>query len=282
MSYEITFRFSWPKIERSKVDRALQATLRDFNGAVVEQDAPGPDAEEDPQELTYTLSLRADLVERYRDDYDDALPLDDDGRFYGSFLFHADPQGAYLMLEGQRNGHVWGLMSEIVTSVAEKLGGRLEQDEDDDGDLDDDGDAGDERDVLADDPLPEWSVLEDHARRAYTLDGEGEGWFATTVTWTDTPRTHQVRVTSFERDEGEPWVVFRSAVCKRDQLSPEEALRRNDELPVATLSLSGDAYELVYSFPMEALTASRFDMLLDQVAADADDLEELFSGRDEF
>jgi hypothetical protein len=89
-------------------------------------------------------------------------------------------------------------------------------------------------------------------------------------------------VTHFDREEGEPWVVLRSAVCRQDQLSPEEALRRNDELPVATLALSGDVYELVYSFPMEALTADRFDLLVDQIAADADDLEELFSGGDEF
>lgn len=287
MSYEITFRFHWQTIDRRKVERAVQATLRDFHGAAIEleEHAKGPAAEEEVQRIAYTISLPVELVQGHRDDYDDLLPPADNGRFYGTFVLQADDEhGAYLMLEGKRNGHVWGLMSEIVTSIAEKLEGRLEQDEEEDDNAGDDAEdeAWNEGDVLEDDALLDWAALQDHVQRAYALDGDGEGWFATTVMWTDTPRTHQVRVTYFERDKGEPWVVLRSAVCKREQLAPEEALRRNDELPVATLALSGDVYELVYSFPMEALTASRFDMLLDQVAADADDLEELFSGGDEF
>ncbi|MCC6553169.1 MAG: hypothetical protein IT372_09140 [Polyangiaceae bacterium] len=286
MSYEITFRFPWSTIERPRVDRAVRAALRDFPGAEIEPD----EVEEEPGalnvgELAYTLSLPADLVERHRDEYDDPLPPADEGRYYGSFVIQSDEEaGAYLMLPGDQNGHVWGLMSEIVASIAERLGGRLEQDEEDEeGEGDEEGGVeGDEEDEGEEASLSSWEALADHARATYALDGEGEDWFATTVSWIDTPRTHQVRVTCFEREEGEPWVVLRSAVCKREQLSPEEALRRNDELPVATLALSGDVYELVYSFPMEALTAARFELLLDQLAADADDLEELFSGSDDF
>jgi hypothetical protein len=298
MSYEITFRFAFRELDKREVDQAVQSTLRDYAGAAVEPNEGT--APQDPAELDYTLSLSAELVQRHRDDFDDPLPPSENGIYHGSFTFHADEEpgaadrlgyasagaadplgyasaGAALVLDGDRNGHVWGLMSEIVASIAEKLGGRLEQDEEEDA-----GEAQDDGELLEDEPLTTWEALERYAREAYPLDGEGEGWFATTVTWTDTPRTHQVRVTHFEREEGEPWVVLRSAVCKEDQLRPEDALRRNDELPVAMLALSGDVYELVYSFPLEALTAGRFALLLDQIAADADDLEEMFSGGDEF
>jgi hypothetical protein len=287
MSYEITFRFPWTRVDRHKVDRAVRSTLRDYSGAAIE--ASDDAVQEGALELDYTLSFPEELVRRHRDEFDDPLPASEDTRFYGTFIVHADDEfGAYLMLEGDKNGHIWGLMSEISAAIAEKLGGRLEQDEEDEQAPEEDGEDEDsliadrEDQYLEDECLTTWEILERHARRAYPLDGDGEGWFATTVSWTDTPRTHQVRVTHFDRNQGEPWVVLRSAVCKREQLSPEEALRRNDELPVATLALSGDVYELVYSFPLEALTSSRFDMLLDQIAAEADDLEETFSGGDQF
>lgn len=131
--------------------------------------------------------------------------------------------------------------------------------------------------------LPSWEALQAYAREAYEIDVEEDDWFATTVEWSDTDRTQQILVSSFEREDEEAWIVFRSTVCRKDQLAPEEALRHNDDLAVATLALTeDDTYELVYSFPLEALTASIFDDLLDQIAAAADDLEEVTTSADDF
>ncbi len=142
------------------------------------------------------------------------------------------------------------------------------EDEDDDGD----------------ELLSSWEAVQAYAREEYEIDVEEDGWFATTLEWADTPRTQQVLVSFFERDEDEePWIVFRSTVCRKDQLDPVEALRHNDDLAVATLALTeDDTYELVYSFPLESLTAALFDDLLDQIAASADDLEEATTSADDY
>lgn len=136
---------------------------------------------------------------------------------------------------------------------------------------------------VPDAPLPTWDAVRAYARDRFDLDADEEGWFATTVFWNDTPRSQQVRVTYFERADGQPWIVLRSTVCRLDQLDMEGALRANDELAVATLALTeDDTYELVYSFPLAALTAAGLDDLIDQVAAAADDLEDPTTGADEY
>ncbi|EYF07331.1 hypothetical protein [Chondromyces apiculatus] len=131
-------------------------------------------------------------------------------------------------------------------------------------------------------PLPTWEALYAHARERYAFDADGAGWFATTVFWADTPRSQQVRVSLFHRSDDAPWIVFRSTVCRREQLDLEEAIRLNEDLAVATLALtSDDVYELFYSFPLVALTVDVLDDLINQVAAAADDLEEPTTGVDE-
>lgn len=155
--------------------------------------------------------------------------------------------------------------------------------ESDDRDHQADGYEEEEDDGDGDDVLFSWEALQAYAREEYEIDVEEDGWFATTVEWADTDRTQQVLVSFFERDDEDPWIVFRSTVCRKDQLAPEEALRHNDDLAVATLALTDDdTYELVYSFPLEALTAALFDDLLDQVAASADDLEEATTSADDY
>ncbi|AKT41719.1 hypothetical protein [Chondromyces crocatus] len=131
--------------------------------------------------------------------------------------------------------------------------------------------------------LSTWEALHAYARDNYALDAEGEGWLATTVFWSDTPRSQQVRISAFDRADGAPWIALRSTVCRKEQLEPEEAIRQNDDLAVATLALTDDdSYELVYSFPLAALTGAVLDDLVNHVAAAADDLEEPTTGGDEY
>lgn len=138
-------------------------------------------------------------------------------------------------------------------------------------------------DELPDAPLPTWDAVQAYARDRFDLDADEERWLSTTVFWDDSTRSQQVRVTTFERADGQPWLVLRSRVCRGNQLALKKALRLNDVLGIGTLALTeDDAYDLVYSFPLAVLTAAGLDDLIDQVAAAADDLEERTTGVDEY
>lgn len=137
-------------------------------------------------------------------------------------------------------------------------------------------------DEVPDAPLPTWDAVQAYARDRFELDADEDGWLATTVFWDDTPRSQQVRVTYFERADGQPWIGLRSAVCRLNQLAMKKALRLSHVLAIGTVALTeDDTYELVYSFPLAVLTAAGLDDLIDQIAAAADDLEERTTGADE-
>jgi hypothetical protein len=130
--------------------------------------------------------------------------------------------------------------------------------------------------------FPGWDALKAWAADAYSLDEDTGESFQITMTWSATPRKQAVRV-AYSTIADEEWITFRSGVCRRNRISPDQAMRRSADLAFARLVGDTDRYDLVYSFPLPGLTLGRFTMLLERVAELADDLEsELTRGGDEF
>ena len=77
-------------------------------------------------------------------------------------------------------------------------------------------------------------------------------------------------------------IEFKSPFARTTDVDQEVMLRRNSELPLATVALSGDVYLAVYNMLLEHLNLDDFDLVISRVAAVADSLEEEFSKRDEF
>ena len=73
-----------------------------------------------------------------------------------------------------------------------------------------------------------------------------------------------------------PWIKV------DDFATAETLLKKNSELPLATVALSGDVYLAVYNMLLEHLHLDDFDLVVSRVAAVADTLEEQYVRRDDF
>lgn len=79
---------------------------------------------------------------------------------------------------------------------------------------------------------------------------------------------------------GKNWILFRSRVCERSLLEPEEALRRNAGFAVGFLALSEDFYEIVYTTQLETLDVDELEIPLRALSDTADELERELTGVD--
>lgn len=151
-----------------------------------------------------------------------------------------------------------------------------EDDNEDDDDNESDGEDGDEE------AFADWAELRGWAAESYELEDEGGEIFSFVVDWTDTERTQRVVVRPATVQE-EPCAVFVSFVARREQVDPWMLLSRNLEDAFATFGLDDEGRVLLTcTFPVSVLTPSRFDALVDVLAARADDAEAEFTGADEF
>ena len=128
--------------------------------------------------------------------------------------------------------------------------------------------------------MPTWNELREHVRKTYRLDDD-EADMVSMVWGYDDGRSQKIilrRYEAFDRS----LVELKSAFARRKDAEPEVLLRKNAELPLATVALAGDVYMVVYNLLLDHLDFDDLDLYLSRVAAVADTLEETYAKRDVF
>lgn len=92
-------------------------------------------------------------------------------------------------------------------------------------------------------------------------------------------RAQRILISTFEA-MGKGWVLFRSRVCERSRIDPEEALRRNSGFAVGFLAIAEDFYELVYTTQLNTLDLDELELPIHVLTDTADQLEREFTGGD--
>lgn len=128
--------------------------------------------------------------------------------------------------------------------------------------------------------MPTWTELQDYTRRKYTLEDDQPAMMS--MTWTYDDGRHQKIVIRRYEAFGRQMIEFKSPFARTSTVSPEELLRRNSELPLAMIALSGDIYLAVYNMLLEHLDLEDFDLVVSRVAAVADSLEAEYAKSDDF
>ena len=124
--------------------------------------------------------------------------------------------------------------------------------------------------------MPTWADVQEYARSKYKLAADDENSFKLVFEY-ENDRLQAVIVSRFEA-MGREWCDFASAACKLDQLSPEQALKKNFEFAVGALCLDEDIYVVRYSVQLDTMDMEEFELPLHVVATTADKIEREFAG----
>ena len=125
-----------------------------------------------------------------------------------------------------------------------------------------------------------WADIQDHLRSKYTLCVDKEDLIGLDFECPD-GRAQRILVSTFTA-LNKSWVLFRSRVCERSRLDPEEALRNNAGFAVGFLALSEGFYELVYTAQLETLDIDELELPLHALTDTADQLEKKYTGTDQW
>jgi len=128
--------------------------------------------------------------------------------------------------------------------------------------------------------MPSWDEIQDHMRGNYHLEDDAPDFVSMVWTYED-GRSQKIVVRQYVAYDRE-LVEFKSAFARLGDVEPAEMLRKNNELPFATIALAGNVYVVVYNALLENLHVDDFDFALSRVAAVADTLEEKYVIDDEF
>lgn len=125
-----------------------------------------------------------------------------------------------------------------------------------------------------------WTELQDHMRASYRLQDDQNDMMS--MVWSyDDGRSQRIILRKYRAFDRE-MVEFKSAFARHEDVDATEMVRKNSELPLAMVALSGDTYIVVYNALLEPLRLDDADFLLSRVAAVADTLEERYGRRDVF
>lgn len=125
-----------------------------------------------------------------------------------------------------------------------------------------------------------WDDVREHMRKTYQLADDEEDMLS--MVWSyDDGRSQKIIVRRYEAFERE-LVELKSAFGRRGDADFEAMLRKNAELPLATVGLTGDVYIVVYNALLAHLDFEDLDLYLSRVAAVADTLEETYAAKDLF
>ena len=129
--------------------------------------------------------------------------------------------------------------------------------------------------------MASWNALREHMRVNYKLKDDRDDVIS--MVWSYDDGRHQKiilrRYQAFDRE----MVELKSAFASAAELDPRELLRRNAELPLATIAQAGDVYLVVYNTFLAHLNFDDFALYLARVADVADTLEAEFGkGSDRF
>lgn len=128
--------------------------------------------------------------------------------------------------------------------------------------------------------MPSWTEVRDHLRRTYKLEDD-QGSLASMVWRYEDGRSQKIIVRRYRAFERE-MIEIKSAFARRDAADPVALLTRNADLPLGTIALTGDVYNVVYNTPVEHLDWGDLELYLTKVAAVADALEAEYGGADAF
>jgi hypothetical protein len=128
--------------------------------------------------------------------------------------------------------------------------------------------------------MPSWTQLQEYTRKKYTLEDDKSSMMSMVWVYED-GRKQKIVIRKYEAF-GRDMVEFKSPFARADQVEAEAMVRKNSELPLATIALSGDVYLAVYNMLLEHLHLDDFDLVVSRVAAVADTLEETYVKRDDF
>lgn len=128
--------------------------------------------------------------------------------------------------------------------------------------------------------MASWADVQTHMRNSYKLQEDTPNMLS--MVWRyDDGRSQKIivrRYTAFERE----MVEFKSAFGRKGDATAEELLRKNSEMPLATIAMARDVYMVVYNALIASLDLADLDFYLSRIAGVADTLEEQSSGGDVF
>ncbi len=126
--------------------------------------------------------------------------------------------------------------------------------------------------------MASWSDVQNHLRSRYVLTEDQPNLIALDFECAG-GRSQKILISAFAA-LNKHWVLFRSRVCERDRLDPEEALRRNSVFAVGFLALADNFYEIVYTTQLETLDIDELEIPLRVLTDTADELERELTGMD--
>lgn len=125
-----------------------------------------------------------------------------------------------------------------------------------------------------------WDDVRTHMRKTYKLHQDEAELLS--MVWTYEDGRHQkIVLRTYEAFDRE-MVEFKSAFARVDNADPVEMLRKNAELPLATIALHGEVYVAVYNVVLDHLDMGDFELYLSRVAGLADALEAELGQHDVF
>ncbi|MFK7928330.1 MAG: hypothetical protein AB8H79_09075 [Myxococcota bacterium] len=128
--------------------------------------------------------------------------------------------------------------------------------------------------------MPSWTQLQEYSREKYTLEDDKPSMMS--MVWNYEDGRHQKIVIRKFEAFGREMIEFKSPFARVEDVDALPLLRKNSELPLATVALSGDVFLVVYNMLLEHLHFDDFDLVVSRVAAVADTLEENYVTRDTF
>ncbi|NOY90500.1 MAG: hypothetical protein GXP55_04760 [Deltaproteobacteria bacterium] len=128
--------------------------------------------------------------------------------------------------------------------------------------------------------MPTFDEVREYAKSRYEFSEDSAERFSLVFEY-ESGRMQKVVISRFEAMDRE-WCDFASACCSREQLSPEDAVRKNWDFAVGALALEGDTYVIRYSLSLATMNLAEFELPLHVVARTADTLERELTGGDKF
>lgn len=129
--------------------------------------------------------------------------------------------------------------------------------------------------------MPTWQEVQQYARNKYRLAKDEPERFALIFNM-EGGRTQQIWVRTFNA-YNQAFIEYKSYFCKEGEMQPVVALKKNAEMATGFIAQVGEHYAVIWNLPLGQMDAEEFDLPLNAIAWQAEQLEKLYSsGSDEF
>ena len=125
-----------------------------------------------------------------------------------------------------------------------------------------------------------WADVQNHMRSKFRL--ENDEFDMISMVWTyEEGRAQKIIIRRYSAF-GREMIELKSPFAQKDDVDETTMLRKNYEMPLATVALSGDVYIVIYNLLLDHLDLGDFEFLVSRIAAVADTLEEKYARTDVF